>query len=111
MSWLPWIDDDNVSDPRYDPSWSYLYDDFVDNVFWENTTYKQLAFFLSSMPFVGDIGVMADSYRSFQDYMKNNNLTWNDIMYPWLAGRKFGVSSSGFGALNYVSSNIRQLYR
>lgn len=111
MGWLPFVDDDNVSDPRWDETWQHLYDQFGDKLLWDNTTYKQLAFFLSSMPFVGDIGVMADSYRSFQDYMRNNNLTWDDVMYPWLAGRRFGVSSSAFGALNFVSSNLKSLYR
>lgn len=111
MGWLPWIDDDNVSDPRYDSTWSHLYDDLGDKLLLDNTTYKQLAFFLSGLPFVGDIGYMADSFRSFNDYMKNAGLTWNDVMYPWIAGRRFGASQSAYGALNFVSTNIRKLYR
>lgn len=111
MGWLPWIDDENVSDPRYDETWQHLYDDFGDEILWDNTTYKQLAFFMSSLPFVGDIGYMADSFRSFNDYMKNTGMTWDDVMYPWIAGRRFGVSHSAYGAVNFVSRNLSKLYR
>lgn len=111
MGWLPWIDDPDVTDPRYDETWAHLYDDFGDKILWDNITYKQMAFFLSGLPVVGDIGIMADSFRSFNDYMKNTGLTWDDVMYPWLTGRRFGVGSSGYHALNFVSSNLNKLYR
>lgn len=113
-SWLPFVDDENVVDPRYSPEFSYLYDDFWEKFgsdIFGSEYWKQAMFFVSGLPVVGDIAVMADSFRSFQDYMKNTGLTWGDIMYPALTGRKFGVSHSAYGALNFVSSNIDRLYR
>lgn len=113
-SWLPFVDDENVVDPRYSPEFSYLYDDFWENFgsgIFGSEYWKQAMFFVSSLPVVGDIAVMADSYRSFQDYMENTGLGWSDILYPALTGRKFGVSSSALGALNFVSHNITKLYR
>lgn len=73
---------------------------------------NESAFFLSMLPIVGDIGYMADSFRSFNDYMKNSGLTWADITYPWMAGRRFsgGTVQSMYGSLNFVSSNIGKLY-
>lgn len=74
---------------------------------------NQSAFFLSMLPVIGDIGYMADSFRSFNDYMKNYGLEWSDIVYPWMAGRKYGGGSvrSMYGSLNFVSANLTKLYR
>lgn len=79
----------------------------------DQASYNQLAFWLSQLPVVGDIGVMADSFRSFEDYMKNRGLTWDDIVYPWMAGRRYsgGSFQSVYGSLNFVSSNLNKLYR
>lgn len=114
-SWLPFVDDENVVDPRWSDTFRYLYD----NVTWDDfgrkmfdtDEWKQAMFFVSGLPVVGDIAVMADSFRSFNDYMENTGLTWSDIVYPALTGRKFGTSRSAYGALNFVSSNIGKLYR
>lgn len=114
-AWFPFMEDDDVQDPRWSPEWSHLYDqidvsDFGYDIF-NNDYWKQAMFFVSGLPVVGDIAVMADSFRSFQDYMKNTGLDWSDIVYPALTGRRFGTSRSAYGALNYVSSNINRLYR
>lgn len=114
-SWLPFVDDQDTVDPRWSETFQYLYDnvtwdDFGRQMF-DSDEWKKAMFFISGLPVVGDIAVMADSYRSFQDYMKNSGLTWSDILYPALTGRKYGVSSSAYGALNFVSSNLNRLYR
>lgn len=79
----------------------------------DDGAWNYLAFQLSKLPVVGDIGYMADSTRSFMDYMKNNGLTWADITYPWMAGRQYGGGTvqSLYGSVNFVSSNLRKLYR
>lgn len=107
MGWLPFVDDDDVWMPHYDPN---LWEDIDWNSEFD-AGYKKLAFMLSGLPVVGDIGYMADKFRSFEDYMRNYNLTWNDIVYPWMAGRSAGVSSAGFGVLNYMSRNLEKFYR
>lgn len=114
MGWLPFVDDEDVVDPRYSPEFSYLYDDYWEKFgadIFQSDQWKQLMFAISGLPVVGDIAVMADSFRSFNDYMSNTGLTWADIVYPALTGRKFGTSHSAYGALNFVSSNIGKLYR
>lgn len=114
-AWLPFLEDEDVVDPRWSENFRYLYegvtwDDFGRKMF-DSDDWKKAMFFISGLPVVGDIAVMADSFRSFNDYMENTGLGWGDILYPALTGRKFGVSSSALGALNYVSHNITKLYR
>lgn len=74
--------------------------------------YNMSAYFLSMIPIVGDVGYMADQFRSFNDYLKNNNMTWADVMYPWIEGKKHNTSvTSMYGGLNFYSSNISRLYK
>lgn len=99
----------------YYGTWKDLYDNAGAGVPEERRSeyLNQAAFILSMVPIVGDIGVIADSYRSFNDYMKNTGLTWADIAYPWLAGNRYGGGSvkSVYGSLNFVSNNLTRLYR
>lgn len=69
--------------------------------------YNRLRYFLTGVPFIGDVLRTQDDYNYVNDYMKNRGLSWSDVRYPsHLSG------ASGFGhTLNYVSSNIERLYK
>lgn len=78
----------------------------LDDAFGEGTTNKVL-YFASGVPYVGDVVDMVVGYVQLKDYFKNTGLGWSDIEYPGvgLAGAR-GIG----GIVNYVSSNIEDLY-
>lgn len=121
MGWLPFIDDENVSDPRYDPTWSHLYgEDLVRNFLagdenpWtggNNGANNQYLTWLSMViPGVDKMIQTVQGYQDLLNYMDTYNLTWKDII-PGHAIRTFGLGGSVSGTLNYMSSNIARLYR
>lgn len=124
MGWLPFVDDENVSDPRYDGLW-HLYDnmdipdpvrDFLasdENPFTggNNAANNQYLTWLSMIiPGVDRMIQTVQGYNDLLDYMENTGLTWKDII-PGHAIRTFGLGGSVYGTLNFVSSNLNKLYR
>lgn len=57
---------------------------------------KALKYLLADVPIMGDMIRSADSYRAMTDYLKNRNMSWDDVRYPGIqrgAGVTSGVSS------------------
>lgn len=73
------------------------------SAYWRNLA----AYVGSSLPFIGDIVRQLDNWNYINDYMTNRGLSWSDVKYP---SRIPGSGSFGSG-LNYVSSNIEDLYK
>lgn len=67
-----------------------------------------LDWFASNVPIFGDFVKMRDNFNYIMDYMKNYGLDWSDMRYP---SKVTGSGSSPFGSLNFVSSNLKKLYR
>lgn len=63
--------------------------------------------FATSIPIVGDYIRYRDNMAYMDDYMTNRGLSYKDILYP---SRTVG-GTYGKGTLNFVSSNIKRLYR
>lgn len=61
----------------------------------------------AGLPFVGDAIRSRDNWDYINDYMGNRGLAWSDVKYP---SRVVGASTAGYG-LNFVSSNIENLYK
>lgn len=125
MGWLPFVDDENTTDPRYDSTWSYLYDDieFHDQVRdflsgdenpWtggDNGANNQYITWLSMIiPGVDRMIKTVQGYQDLLNYMDTYHLTWKDII-PGHVINTFNLGGSAYGALNYMSSNISRLYR
>lgn len=127
MGWLPFIDDENVSDPRYGSTWSHLYEDWQwpedkirdflsgDENPWtgdgSNGANNQYLTWLSMViPGVDKMIQTVQGYQDLLNYMDTYNLTWKDII-PGHATRAFGLGGSVYGTMNFMSSNIARLYR
>lgn len=127
MGWLPWIDDENVTDPRYGSTWQHLYDDWQwpedhirdflsgdenpwtsDNPNAADNYYTTLLQMI--VPGVDQFVQTVQGYKDLLDYMENTGLTWKDII-PGHASRTFRLGGSVYGSLNFVSTNLAKLYR
>lgn len=61
----------------------------------------------SSLPVIGGFLRSRDNWNYINDYMRNRALSWADVKYP---SRVDGSSTAAYG-LNFVSSNIEDLYK
>lgn len=61
---------------------------------------------MQNVPLIGDVFKDEDNYNYYSDYLKNRGLSWSDVKYP--TRLNMGVGMSG---VNFVSSNIRSLYK
>ncbi len=67
----------------------------------------QIRAIASAIPVVGNLVKYQDNMRYMDDYMSNRGLSYGDVRYSTrTAGGTLGV-----GTLNFVSSNIKRLYR
>lgn len=64
-------------------------------------------YWASSVPVIGSVFRAIDNHRYITDYMRNTGLSWSDVRYPT---RLIGAGSAS-GAVSFVSSNIKNLYR
>lgn len=71
--------------------------------YWDNWA----RYIASGFPIIGPIVRASDDWKYINDYMKNVGLTWADVEYP---SRISGSGSVG-SLLNFVSSNIEDLYK
>lgn len=69
---------------------------------------KQFEYLFSNLPGYGDWVRARDNFNWITDYLKNYGMNWSDMRYP---SRVSGSGSSPYGALNFVSSNLKHLYR
>lgn len=70
-------------------------------------TWYQIGAFASSIPVVGDFIRYQDNMRYMDDYLSNRGLSYRDVRYP----SRTVAGLFGKGTLNFVSSNIKRLYR
>lgn len=122
-----WPFDDGWVDPRYDSTFSYLYDDWhlppdqirdflsSDENPWAGTepngaNNQYLTWLSMVIPGVDRMIQTVQGYQDLLNYMDTYNLTWKDII-PGHATRTFGLGGSAYGTLNYMSSNIARLYK
>lgn len=93
---------------------NYLKMIYGDN-YQQNEDYAKLAWqvknFMSGIPVIGSYFTMSDQTKYMQDYLDNRGLSWTDIKYPTLTGNTSGYSSLGRSMTNFVSSNIKNLYK
>lgn len=73
------------------------------SAYWRNWA----GYIASGLPVVGGFIRSRDNWNYINDYMENRGLSWSDVKYP---SRVVGASTSGYG-LNFVSSNIENLYK
>lgn len=69
---------------------------------------KQFEYMFANLPVYGDWLRARDNFNYISDYLRNNDMNWSDILYP---SRVTGSGSSPYGSLNFVSSNLKKLYR
>lgn len=62
--------------------------------------------FVSGLPIISAYTSARDNSQYMRDYMRNRALDWGDIKY---SSRTTGWGMSG--AINFVSSNVKKLYR
>lgn len=62
--------------------------------------------FISGLPILSAYTSARDNSRYLSDYVRNTSVDWSDIKYP---ARTTGWGMSG--GINYVSSNVKKLYR
>jgi len=77
---------------------------------WTDRTWRrdyQIRAFASSIPVFGDFIKYQDNMRYMDDYLSNRGLSYRDIRYP----TRTVAGQFGKGTLNFVSSNIKRLYR
>nr|APG55841.1 hypothetical protein [Circular ssDNA virus sp.] len=77
---------------------------------WTEDTWRrdyQIRAFATSIPVVGDFIKYQDNVRYMDDYLSNRGLSYRDIRYP----SRTVAGQFGKGTLNFVSSNIKKLYR
>lgn len=68
--------------------------------------YARWKWLLQDAPGVGAFIKFSDNVQFWTDYFKNTGLSWSDVLYP------SRLSGGGFASsLNYVSDNVRRLYR
>lgn len=81
----------------------------------QNEDYAKLAWqvknTLSGLPVIGNYFTISDQTQYMQDYLNNRGLSWSDIKYPTLTGNTSGYSGLGRSMTNFVSSNIKSLYK
>lgn len=68
----------------------------------------EIKWWFSGVPVIGDAMRMLDSNRKMEDYLRNRNMSWSDMMY--VPGASYSPSGMG-SVLNFVSSNLGRLYR
>lgn len=67
----------------------------------------QISAIASSIPVVGDYVKYRDNMRYMDDYLSKRGLSYRDIRYP----TRTVAGQYGKGTLNFVSSNIKKLYK
>lgn len=72
-----------------------------------NDDKRELEYMASQVPFIGDLITARDNYNYITDYMRNRGLSWEDMRYP---SRVTGSGSGYYGAVSFVSDNIKRLY-
>lgn len=77
---------------------------------WNERKYKQLNF-LKQIPFVSWNVNTYEANNENNDYMRENQITWNDVKRPSKLPGSGSISGIYGGIVNYTSSNIRRLYR
>lgn len=72
---------------------------------------NRFSYMFSSLPVIGDFMKASDNYQYMNDYLDNRGMSWSDMKYPTRqSGSGYG-SSSLRGSYNFVSDNIKYLYR
>lgn len=69
---------------------------------------KQFEYLFTNLPGYGDWVRARDNFNYITDYLRNNGMSWSDMLYP---SRVTGSGSSPYGSLNFYSSNIKKLYQ
>lgn len=67
--------------------------------------YRQQSF-LAGLPIIGSYYSSRDNTQYLSDYMRNTGLDWSDLKYP---SRTVGWGNSG--QINFLSSNVKKLYK
>lgn len=77
---------------------------------YEDGGWQKVAYYGQHIPVIGDFIRAYDTQRYLDDYMRNTGLTWADVRYPT---RLFSAGYGGAigGSVNFVSSNIKRLYK
>lgn len=68
---------------------------------------KKWEYLFSHLPGYGEWVRARDNYNWMVDYLKNNNMKWEDMLYP----SKASGSGSGADLLNFMSRNVERLYK
>lgn len=68
---------------------------------------KQWEYMFSHLPGYGDWLRARDNFNWMSDYLKNNNMSWSDMLYP----SKASGSGAGSDMINFTSRNIEKLYK
>ena len=77
---------------------------------WDQDKYT-MYLFLKQLPIIGQYTNFLTDFYDDTQYMKNNQLTWDDVRRPW------ALKSSNSGAafirsgVNFVSENVKRLYK
>ena len=77
---------------------------------WDQTKYTQYLF-LRQLPVIGQYTNFLTDYYDDMSYMRQNQLDWDKVRRPW----KLKSSNSGTAfirsGINFVSDNVKRLYR
>lgn len=84
--------------------------EWLTNGEWDEEKYTKYIF-LKQLPVIGQYMQFLTDFYDDTSYMKNNQLTWDDLKRPW----KLKSSNSGAAfirsGLNFISDNVKRLYR
>lgn len=70
--------------------------------------WARMKWLMSDAPLVGPLIRLSDNINYWTDYFKNTGLSWADVLYP---SRLSGSGAGGYASLNFMSDNIKKLYR
>lgn len=83
---------------------SYLYKRLDDQYHFD----KKFRYATADVPILGDFNRAIDNWNWANDYMKNRNISWDDVKYP----TKINGSGSGFySAFQPTVQSVERLYR